>query len=134
MALSPLTPFPAAAVAPAAAPAAPQPEAATLVTPLAPTVDNSAADNATAGGDASPDQAGQNAPQGLDKALREINQSMQAWSTSLQFEVDPEAQRLVVSILDSQTGEVLRTIPSEAVIRVAKMIVNLQGQAVATQA
>jgi len=132
MALSPLTSLP-AAVAPAAAPVAPQP-AATAVTPPAPSSDSSGAGNATAGRSPAQDPAAQDASQGLDKALQEINHSMDAWSTSLHFEVDPEAQRLVVSVLDAKTGEVLRTIPSEAVIRVAKMIVNLQGQAVTTRA
>lgn len=70
----------------------------------------------------------------LDKALEELNNSMQAWSTGMRFNLDPEAQRVVVSIVDNATGEVLRTVPSDAVIRVAKMIVQLQGKAISTQA
>ena len=59
---------------------------------------------------------------------------MQAWSTGMRFDVDDDAQRVVVSIIDSATGEVLRTVPSDAVIRVAKMIVQLQGKGINTQA
>ena len=59
---------------------------------------------------------------------------MQAWSTGMRFDVDDDAQRVVVSIIDSATGEVLRTVPSDAVIRVAKMIVQLQGKGIDTQA
>ncbi|MHA3902312.1 flagellar protein FlaG [Castellaniella sp. WN] len=70
----------------------------------------------------------------LEKALESVNDSLKAWSTGMRFEMDEEAQRLVVSIVDSTTGEVLRTIPSEAVLRVAKMIVQLQGSGVDTQA
>lgn len=70
----------------------------------------------------------------LDKALEELNNSMQAWSTGMRFDVDEDAQRVVVSIIDSATGEVLRTVPSDAVIRVAKMIVQLQGKGIDTQA
>lgn len=70
----------------------------------------------------------------LDKTLEQLNDSMQAWSTGMRFDVDEEAQRIVVSIVDSSTGEVLRTVPSEAVIRVAKMIVQLQGGAIDTHA
>jgi flagellar protein FlaG len=40
----------------------------------------------------------------------------------------------VVSIVDSSTGKVLRTIPSEAVLQVAKMIAKFQGSGVDTQA
>lgn len=70
----------------------------------------------------------------LEKALESVNDSLQAWSTGLRFEMDEDAQRLVVSIVDSTTGDVLRTIPSDAVLRVAKMIVQLQGSGVDTEA
>ncbi len=70
----------------------------------------------------------------LEKALESINNSLKAWSTGMRFEMDEDAQRLVVSIVDSETGDVLRTIPSEAVLRVAKMITQLQGSGVNTQA
>jgi flagellar protein FlaG len=59
---------------------------------------------------------------------------LKAWSTQLQFELDPNAHRVVVSIVDAQSGDVIRTVPSDAVIRVAKMIVKLQVQAVETTA
>jgi flagellar protein FlaG len=58
---------------------------------------------------------------------------MKAWATGMRFDMDPEAQRVVVSIIDSETGEVLRTVPTDAVIRVAKMIVQLQGRSVDTR-
>ncbi len=70
----------------------------------------------------------------LERALESVNDSLKAWSTGMRFEMDEDAQRLVVSIVDSATGDVLRTIPSEAVLRVAKMIVQLQGSGVDTQA
>lgn len=70
----------------------------------------------------------------LEKALASVNDSLRAWSTGMRFEMDEDAQRLVVSIVDSSTGDVLRTIPSDAVLRVAKMIVQLQGTGVDTQA
>ena len=70
----------------------------------------------------------------LEKALESVNNSLQAWSTGLRFEMDEDAQRLVVSIIDSDSGDVVRTIPSDAVLRVAKMIVQLQGSGVDTEA
>ena len=54
---------------------------------------------------------------------------MKAWSTQLQFEVDPDVHQIVVSVVDSESGKVLRTIPSEAVIKIAKMIVNMREMA-----
>lgn len=70
----------------------------------------------------------------LEHALEDVNSALQAWSTGMRFDIDPEAQRVVVSIVDSTTGEVLRTVPSDAVIKIAKMIVQLQGQSVRTSA
>lgn len=70
----------------------------------------------------------------LEKTLEQLNLSMQAWATGMRFDVDEDAQRVVVSIIDSQTGEVLRTVPSESVIRIARMIVQLQGTTINTQA
>lgn len=71
---------------------------------------------------------------GLDETLEDLNARMQAWSTGLRFTVDEDAQRVVVSIVDNNTGEVIRTVPSDAVLKVAKMIVQLQGQVVDTKA
>ena len=68
-----------------------------------------------------------------NKALDEVNGQLRAWSTGMQFKFDEEAQRIVVSIVDNHSGEVLRTVPSEAVLQVAKMIVQMQGQGVDTR-
>lgn len=70
----------------------------------------------------------------LNDTLDQINNSLQAWSTGIRFNMDDEAQRLVVSIVDNTTGEVLRTVPSDAVIQIAKMIVQLQGNQVSVKA
>lgn len=70
----------------------------------------------------------------LDKALEQLNRSMQAWSTQLRFEQNKDANRLVITIVDAETGEVLKTIPSEAVVRAAKMIANAQNRTIDTQA
>ncbi|HEY9280308.1 MAG TPA: flagellar protein FlaG [Eoetvoesiella sp.] len=103
------------------------PEPAMQVTATAETIK---ANNALS----SPRQGDSDSQNSLEKALELVNSSMEAWSTGMRFDVDPEAQRVVVSIIDSATGEVLRTVPSDAVIRVAKMIVQLQGQSVNTKA
>lgn len=70
----------------------------------------------------------------LEQALEQVNNNLQAWSTGMRFDVDEDAQRVVISIVDGSTGEVLRTVPSDAVLRVAKMIVQLQGTLVDTKA
>ena len=106
----------------------PLPAAAVQVTPAAQVTDT----GAKSGRETDADKGG--APSDpLAKALEDINQRLQAWSTAMRFDVDEDSQRVVVSIVDQATGEVLRTVPSDAVIQVARMIVQLQGQSVSTK-
>ncbi|CAB3695998.1 MAG: flagellar protein FlaG [Achromobacter pulmonis] len=129
MAVTPLAPAafaPAAAPTPvAAAPAAADPSV--TVVPPAASSNSGGADSAT-----SEQSTSQKLP--LDKALDEINEQMKAWSTQLQFEIDPDVHQVVVSVVDAESGDVLRTIPSEAVLKIAKMIVNMQGNGIKTTA
>lgn len=103
------------------------PEPAREVTPAAEIIGS---------GNSASRQAGQEGAPGkpIEQALEDVNNSLKAWSTGMRFDIDPDAQRVVVSIVDSESGEVLRTVPSDAVIRIAKMIVQLQGQSVSTSA
>lgn len=70
----------------------------------------------------------------LDKAIALANSSLHAWSTGMRFDIDPASGRVVVSITDSQTGEILRTVPTDAVLRVAKMIVQMQEKSIDVKA
>ncbi|OZI75617.1 MULTISPECIES: flagellar protein FlaG [Bordetella] len=125
MAVSPLAPAPLALPAAAVAPAPPEP--AVAVTPAATSANSGGAQDAAAGDPGRP-------PLPLERALEEINQQLRAWSTQLQFEIDPNVHQVVVSIIDSETGDTIRTIPSETLLRIARMIVQMQGHAVQTTA
>lgn len=70
----------------------------------------------------------------LEKAITLANNSLQAWSTGMRFDVDPSSGRVVISITDSRTGKVLRTVPTDAVLRVAKMILQMREKSIDTQA
>ncbi|MGE8620944.1 MAG: flagellar protein FlaG [Achromobacter spanius] len=125
MAVTPLAPATFAPAAPVQAPIAAEP--AVNVTPAAAATNSGASDSATS------DQSdSQKLP--LDKALDEINDQMKAWSTQLQFEIDPNVHQVVVSVVDAESGDVIRTIPSETVLKIAKMIVNMQGNGIKTTA
>ena len=49
---------------------------------------------------------------------------------SLSFRYDEEAQRVVVKMIDPATGEVLREVPSEAVIETLKQLRKAPGSLV----
>ncbi len=125
MAVTPLAPASFAPAPVATPPVAPDPSVS--VAPAAAATNSGASDSATS------DQSdSQKLP--LDKALDEINDQMKAWSTQLQFEIDPNVHQVVVSVIDAESGDVIRTIPSETLLKIAKMIVNMQGNGIKTTA
>ena|SRR5690606_1514457 len=78
---------------------------------------------------------GQGATSGsMEEAFEEINSAMEAWATGMRFELDEDTQQMVVSIIDTKSGDVLRQIPSEEVLHVAKMIAQFQGKLVSVKA
>lgn len=70
----------------------------------------------------------------LDTALEQLNENMKAWSTGLRFDVDDDTQKLIVSLVDSESGEVIRTVPSDAALQISKMIAKFQGNSINTKA
>ena len=79
-----------------------------------------------------PTKAG--APAELDDALRNINQSMRTLSQSLEFSIDPDTDRTVVKVVDQQTKEVIRQMPSVEALEIAKALDRLQGLLIRQQA
>lgn len=61
---------------------------------------------------------------GLAAAVEELNRSMRAWSTQLRFEVNRDANRVIVQVIDADSGEVVKTIPAESVVRAAELIAS----------
>lgn len=66
----------------------------------------------------------------IQHTLDKLNDSMQAWATGLQFEIDEDSEQLVVKLVDRSTGDVIRQVPSEATLKVARMISELRGSTI----
>ena len=103
--------------------------------PVAPTTSSS--QGGSTGGSTSQQQQGSSGSSGsssssVETALQSINNEMASWSNQMQFTIDPDTHRVVVDIIDPKTGKTISTIPSETVLRIAKMITKFQGNAVAT--
>jgi len=62
----------------------------------------------------------------LDNAVRELNQSLKANNSNLAFSVDQDTQQTIVSVKDSQTGEVIKQFPSKEAIAISKAIGEIQ--------
>lgn len=58
--------------------------------------------------------------EGVKKTFNQINEVLKQSRASIQFEVDSEADRVIIKVVDQETGELIRQIPSEEALRVSK--------------
>lgn len=65
----------------------------------------------------------------LDQAVRDLNAYVQNVQRSLQFDLDDESGHTVVRVLDAETDEVIRQMPSEEVLALARHLKGMsEGQ------
>lgn len=72
-------------------------------------------------------KTGAEAEKELNDAVKTTNRFMQALSQNLQFSVDKDTNTTVVKLVDTQTKDVIRQIPSEEMLSIAKALDKLQG-------
>ncbi len=63
----------------------------------------------------------------LEQAVGKVREALQQSSSHLQIEVDQELHRVIVKILKGDSGEVIRQIPPQEVIDLAKNLANHKG-------
>lgn len=63
----------------------------------------------------------------VTKAVENINKTIQAASQNLEFSVDQDSSQVIVKVIDQQTKQVLRQIPTEEILEIAKSLDKLQG-------
>jgi len=63
----------------------------------------------------------------VDAAIKAANQSMQSVATNLKFEKDTTTGKTVVRVIDSETQQILRQMPSEEMLAMSKALDRLQG-------
>lgn len=66
-------------------------------------------------------------PGSLESAVEEINQSLGGQSVGVRFEVDADTDRVVIKVVDRESGDLIRQIPSEEVLRIAKLLGKVPG-------
>jgi flagellar protein FlaG len=64
----------------------------------------------------------------LNQALLDISEFLQSRNTKLAFSVDEASDRHVVTVKDGASGDVIRQIPSEEVLKFAGRINELQSE------
>ena len=65
--------------------------------------------------------------QSLDQAIRQLNDSMRDGGRNLAFAMDEVLGRPVIVVKKQDTGEVIRQIPNEVVVKVAHSLDKLKG-------
>ncbi|KAB8060884.1 flagellar protein FlaG [Janthinobacterium violaceinigrum] len=63
----------------------------------------------------------------LDKAVSDLNQSSQMKTQGLEFSIDEDSQRTVVKVIDQETKEVLRQIPTKEALELSKTFDSAKG-------
>jgi flagellar protein FlaG len=70
----------------------------------------------------------------IRRAVQDLNHYVQSLRRDLRFSVDEESGETVVRVTDPENGEVIRQIPSEEVLAIARSLEKAQGLLLSTQA
>ena len=63
----------------------------------------------------------------LEAAIEKLNQQVERNGRGLNFAIDEKLNRPIITVRSTATGEVVRTIPNEVVIKVAHNIEDIKG-------
>jgi len=63
----------------------------------------------------------------LQDAVEKMNELMQSGNRSLRFQVDDTSDRVVVKVLDIETDEVVRQIPTEETLKFSEFLEGMVG-------
>ncbi len=63
----------------------------------------------------------------LNAAVEELNKAMETIRTERRFEIDEELDRPIVKVVNSETKEIIRQIPSEEAVKISKNIGEMIG-------
>lgn len=63
----------------------------------------------------------------LDKAVKDVSEFVKTANNSLQFSIDDDLGVTVVKVIDTGTKELIRQIPSEEMLSIAKALGSIKG-------
>ena len=74
-----------------------------------------------------PVEAKETKPEQVKEAVDQIQQFTQTLAQNLKFSIDEDTGKMVVKIVDTQTQEIIRQMPSEEAIKIASALGKIQG-------
>ncbi|OQA33330.1 MAG: flagellar protein FlaG [Betaproteobacteria bacterium ADurb.Bin341] len=72
-------------------------------------------------------QTNANTREQLENAVEAVQKFIEPLASNLQFSIDEETGIRIVKVVDAATKEVIRQIPSEEILQIAKALDRLQG-------
>lgn len=63
----------------------------------------------------------------LSEAISQVNEQLRRQDQNLNFSIDKASGRTVITVKNTQSGEIVRQIPDEAVLRVGHNLEQLKG-------
>jgi flagellar protein FlaG len=63
----------------------------------------------------------------LKKAVNAVNKSLDSRSQAIEFSIDDTDKRPIIKVVDQQTKEVIRQIPTEEMLDIARALDKAQG-------
>ncbi|MDM0118181.1 flagellar protein FlaG [Variovorax arabinosiphilus] len=66
-------------------------------------------------------------PVQVEAAVKQVNAALEIRSIGIQFEIDKDTDKVIVKVIDRNTGEVIRQVPNEEVVRIAKVMGEMSG-------
>ena len=66
-------------------------------------------------------------PEAVKQAVETIQQVVESMTRDLRFSFDNDLNRTVIKVVDTSTDEVIRQIPAEEVLEIARSLNKLQG-------
>ncbi|WP_198263989.1 flagellar protein FlaG [sulfur-oxidizing endosymbiont of Gigantopelta aegis] len=63
----------------------------------------------------------------LDKTITQLNNALQNVQRNLEFSVDKDVGKIIINVKDKETDEVLRQIPSEEILQLARNLQNISA-------
>jgi flagellar protein FlaG len=63
----------------------------------------------------------------LEQAVKKINASLQSQGQGVEFSIDHDSHLTVVKVIDQETKQVLRQMPTQEALQIAKALDHVQG-------
>ena len=70
----------------------------------------------------------------IEQAVTQANEHMGSIAPSLQFEVDPETQKVIIRLVDRLDDRILRQVPSPEMLAIARALERMQALLLRTRA